>query len=111
MPDQRRDAAWYPASAFAAACDRWDNWDKAAPPDYRWADHPEYLRDYRPSIEWLMSVDADLCLSAHPSQTRLIDRINADQLVDSSGCRSAAVGILNRLEGILAALTTPRYPL
>lgn len=160
-PDRQQEAASFPASAFAAACDRCDDWDKPAPPfqmfgntyfvgtcgitsilitgkeghlvidsgteagaevvaaniealgtdglstvaapDYRWADHPHYLRDYRASIEWLMGVEADLCLSAHPSQTRLIERINADQLVDSSGCRSAAVGTLNRLEGILAA--------
>jgi metallo-beta-lactamase class B len=80
-----------------------DGLSPVAAPDYRWADHPQYLRDYQASIEWLMGVDVDLCLSAHPSQTRLFERIEADALVDSSLCRSAAVGVLNRLTGVLAA--------
>lgn len=80
-----------------------DGLGPVAAPDYRWNDHPDYLEAYRSSIDWLMHVDADICLAAHPSQTRLIDRIKADALADATACRSAALATLNRLEGILAA--------
>ena len=98
--------SWRWTSCEAARCLELvftDGLNPVAAPGYRWADHPLYLSDYRASIDWLMSVDADLCLSAHPSQTRLINRIEADSLVDPSGCRSAAVGVLNRWQSALSA--------
>ncbi|MEN1728356.1 MAG: subclass B3 metallo-beta-lactamase [Pseudomonadota bacterium] len=80
-----------------------DGLSPVSAPDYRWADHPQYLDDYRASIDWLKSVEADICLAAHPSQTRLIERILNDAVVDQTGCRSVAVALLNRLDGVLAA--------
>jgi metallo-beta-lactamase class B len=53
---------------------------------YRWTDHPEYLADYRASVAWLQTVDADICLAAHPSQMRLIKRIEGGTLIDPGEC-------------------------
>lgn len=70
--------------------------------DYRWNDHPKYLADYRASLEWLETVDADICLSAHPSQMRLIERIEKGTLVDPAECNRAGTSINERLDMIIA---------
>ena len=68
---------------------------------YRWTDYPEYLADYRASLAWLETVEADICLSAHPSQMRLIERIESGSLVDSSECARAAAATRKRLDRII----------
>jgi len=58
---------------------------------YRWTDHPEYLSDYRASLLWLEMIDVDICLSAHPSQMRLIERIETESLIQKDVCRNNSV--------------------
>ena len=75
--------------------------------DYRWTDHPEYLADYRESVAWLESVDVDICLAAHPSQMRLIERIQEGKLVDRNICREGGASIRERIDIIVDAESTP----
>lgn len=67
----------------------------------RWTDHPEYLADYRASVKWLETVDADICLAAHPSQMRLIKRIEAGMLVDPDVCSHMGKSIQERIDIII----------
>ena len=69
---------------------------------YRWTDNPEYLADYRESVSWLENVEADICLAAHPSQVRLIERIEAGTLVDPGECRRNGESIQRRIDLIVA---------
>lgn len=68
---------------------------------YRWTDHPEYLADYRASVTWLETVDVDICLAAHPSQMRLIKRIEAGTLVDPGQCSRNGASIQERIDIII----------
>jgi metallo-beta-lactamase class B len=68
---------------------------------YRWTDHPEYLSDYRASVAWLETVGVDICLAAHPSQMRLIERIETKALVDPGVCSRNAASIQNRIDIII----------
>lgn len=68
---------------------------------YRWSDHPEYLAEYRESLTWLETVEADICLSAHPSQMRMIERIGSGLLVDPGECERMGASIKDRLGMIL----------
>lgn len=68
---------------------------------YRWTDHPEYLSDYRASVAWLETVEVDICLAAHPSQMRLIERIETKTLVDPDICSRNAASIQNRIDIII----------
>ena len=69
---------------------------------YRWTDNPGYLADYRASVTWLENVEADICLAAHPSQVRLIERIEAGMLVDPGECRRNGASIQERIDIIFA---------
>jgi metallo-beta-lactamase class B len=69
---------------------------------YRWTDHPDYLEDYRASVTWLETVGADICLAAHPSQMRLIERIEAGTLVDPHECSRNGASIQDRIDIIIA---------
>ena len=68
---------------------------------YRWTDHPEYLADYRESVTWLENVEVDICLAAHPSQVRLIERIEAGTLVDPDECRRNGAFTQERIDIIV----------
>jgi metallo-beta-lactamase class B len=69
---------------------------------YRWSDHPDYLAGYRASVDWLASMPVDICLAAHPSQMRLIERIESGSLVDAARCRENAAFTRERIEIIVA---------
>ena len=117
LGDKRMVATYTPGHSPGAISWRWtecedndclvlvlsDGLGPVAAPDYRWSEHPGYLAEYQASIAWLNAVEADICLSAHPSQMRLMDRIETDALANSTVCRSAALGVRNRLDSILAA--------
>jgi len=68
---------------------------------YRWSDHPEYLAEYRGSLTWLETVEADICLSAHPSQMRMIERIGSGTLDDPGECGRMGASIRERLGMII----------
>jgi len=69
---------------------------------YRWTDHPEYLADYRESVTWLENVEVDVCLAAHFSQVRLIERIESGTLIDPDECRRNGASIQDRIDMIVA---------
>lgn len=70
--------------------------------DYRWSDHPEYLADYRGSIDWLAQAGADICMTAHPSQVKLISRIGNGEIIDPALCAATAASVKERVDLIVA---------
>lgn len=74
---------------------------------YRWSDHPEYLAAYRESVTWLENIEVDICLAAHPSQVRLIERITSGALSDPDECRRNGTSILERISLIVAEERRP----
>jgi len=68
---------------------------------YRWTNHPEYLADYRASVRWLEAVEVDICLAAHPSQMRLIERIETGMLVDPGECSRNGAFTQERIDEII----------
>jgi len=104
-------AKYTPGHSPGAISWRWDECDEDrchslvftdgmgpfATDDYRWTDHPDYLEYYRASLTWLEAVEADICLAAHPSQMRLIERIETGNLVDPGECHRAGASIMERL--------------
>lgn len=69
--------------------------------DYRWSNHPEYLTAYRTSLAWLETAEVDICLSAHPSQMRLMERIEKGALVDPEVCSKNAIATQKRIDMIV----------
>jgi hypothetical protein len=69
---------------------------------YRWTDDPEYLAAYRESVTWLQNVEVDICLAAHPSQVRLIERIESGTLIDPDECRRNGAFTQGRIDIIVA---------
>lgn len=80
-----------------------DGLGPVAADDYRWSEHPAYLSKFRHSLEWLARVEADVCLAAHPSAMRLIERIESDSIVDPQECNRLAVMTRSRLDAIVDA--------
>ena len=70
--------------------------------DYRWSDNPEYLAEYRASIDWLETVEADICMMAHPSQVKLISRIETGTIIDPQACATNAAATRERVDTIIA---------
>lgn len=67
--------------------------------DYRFSDHPEYLRAYRKGLDKLANLACDILLAPHPSASQMPKRLNAKQgLVNSSGCIDYSATVLRRLD-------------
>ncbi len=67
--------------------------------DYRFSDHPEYIRTYRNGLDKLAKLECDILLAPHPSASQMPRRLNAKQgLVNSSGCIDYSARVLHRLE-------------
>ena len=70
--------------------------------DYRFSDHPEYLRAYRDGIARLAALDCDILLTPHPSASGMRRKIMADDLTSGMDCAAYAADRLARLEERLA---------
>lgn len=71
--------------------------------DYRFADHPRYLAEYRASLARVEALECDIVIAPHPSAANLRDRITgAMPLVDPLGCKAYAAAVRERLDQRLA---------
>ncbi|MEO7655336.1 MAG: subclass B3 metallo-beta-lactamase [Sphingomicrobium sp.] len=79
--------------------------------DYRFSDHPEYLKAYRASIDRIAGSECDIVLSPHPSASGLRDRFaRGERLLDPDGCKTNAANLGRKLDERLAteAAAKPR---
>ncbi|MGB5527824.1 MAG: hypothetical protein WBN79_13245 [Gemmatimonadota bacterium] len=53
-------------------------------------------------MTWLENVEVDVCLAAHFSQVRLIERIESGTLIDPDECRRNGASIQDRIDMIVA---------
>jgi metallo-beta-lactamase class B len=67
-----------------------DSLNPVSEPDYRFSDHPAYLKAFRQSIAKVRALDCDILVSAHPEVSNLFARHAAGSLVDADGCRKYA---------------------
>lgn len=69
---------------------------------YRFTDHPEYVGDYRKSLEALAKQPCDILLTPHPSASDMLDRMSNGSLIGGTSCVDYADMIEKRLEARLA---------
>lgn len=72
-------------------------------PSYRFSDDPDYLAQFRRSLDWLANAEADICLTPHPAASVLHERISTGKLIDPTECRAYATDIRADLERKVAA--------
>lgn len=71
--------------------------------DYRFSDHPDYLRAYRASIAKIAALDCDILLTPHPSASNMAARFaGRAPLENPNACREYAADLSKRLDERLA---------
>lgn len=71
--------------------------------DYRFSDHPEYLKAYRESLAKIADSRCDILVSPHPSSSKLRDRFaRGERLLDPEGCKTYAATLSEQLDDRLA---------
>ena len=70
--------------------------------DYRFSDHPAYLRAYRASIAKIAALDCDILLTPHPSASAMIERFATGSLETPHACRDHAAKLGKALDERLA---------
>ncbi len=76
--------------------------------DYRFSDHPDYLKVYRDSIARIAALDCDILLTPHPSASGMIERFAAKSLEDRNACRNYAEKLTDQLDERLAKEAKPK---
>ncbi|WP_158610992.1 MBL fold metallo-hydrolase [Aurantiacibacter spongiae] len=66
--------------------------------DYRFADHPAYLRAYRDSIARIAALECDILLTPHPSASRMRDKALAGEFASEPKCGRYAQTVLGQLQ-------------
>jgi metallo-beta-lactamase class B len=67
-----------------------DSLNPVSEPDYRFSDHPAYLKAFRQSIAKVRTLDCDILVSAHPDFSDLFEKAATGSLIDANGCRKYA---------------------
>ncbi|MFZ9311235.1 MAG: subclass B3 metallo-beta-lactamase [Arenimonas sp.] len=75
-----------------------DSLSAVSEPDYRYGDHPTYLKAFRHSIAKIRALDCDILVSAHPEFSNLFEREKTDSLIDAMSCRKYADAAGERLD-------------
>jgi metallo-beta-lactamase class B len=71
--------------------------------DYRFADHPERVRELRKSFARVGELSCTLLITPHPSASRFYNRLAGDgQLQDAAACKDYAARAAERLQARLA---------
>ncbi|MDE1468306.1 subclass B3 metallo-beta-lactamase [Aurantiacibacter sp. D1-12] len=73
--------------------------------NYRFSDHPEYVRAYRDGIARLAELDCDILITPHPSASGMRDKLLEGDLTNGMDCAAYAANRLARLEARLARET------
>jgi metallo-beta-lactamase class B len=75
--------------------------------DYRFSDHPAYLKAYRDSIAKIAALDCDILLTPHPSASDMVRRFGAKSLENGDGCKDYAAKLTKQLDERLAKEAKP----
>jgi metallo-beta-lactamase class B len=71
--------------------------------DYRFSDHPEYVKAFRESIAKIAASPCEILVTPHPSASRLRDRFaRGEPLLDTEGCKAYAAVLTKQLDDRLA---------
>jgi metallo-beta-lactamase class B len=76
--------------------------------DYRFGDHPDYLKAYRTSIAKIAALDCDILLTPHPSASDMVERFASKSLENREGCRDYAAKLTKQLDERLAKEEKPK---
>jgi metallo-beta-lactamase class B len=76
--------------------------------DYRFSDHPDYLKAYRTSIAKIAALDCDILLTPHPSASDMVERFASKSLENREGCRDYAAKLTKQLDERLAKEEKPK---
>lgn len=96
---------WQWQSCDAAGCKTLVYADSLSPvsrDDYRFSDHPEYLANFRASIERLGGLDCDILLTPHPSHSKMIERAATGTFEGGMTCAEYADSKTSALDARLA---------
>ncbi|WP_162627699.1 subclass B3 metallo-beta-lactamase [Erythrobacter sp. KY5] len=75
--------------------------------DYRFSDHPEYLRAYREGIARIAELDCDILLTPHPSHSKMIERAALGRFDNGISCEDFAAGKTRDLDARLESEAGP----
>ncbi len=70
--------------------------------DYRFSDHPQYLKAFRQSIAKIAALDCDILITPHPSASGMMERFAAGSMEQANGCRDYAAKLTKQLDDRLA---------
>jgi metallo-beta-lactamase class B len=71
--------------------------------DYRFADHPALVAQFRASIAKVAALDCDILLTPHPTASKLDQRLAlGEPLLDPQGCKTYAAQLTKNLDDRLA---------
>jgi metallo-beta-lactamase class B len=70
--------------------------------DYKFSDHPDYVKAYRTSIARIAALDCDVLLTPHPSASDMVKRFASKSLEDRNACRDYAAKLTKQLDERLA---------
>ena len=75
-----------------------DSLSAVARDNYRFIDHPDYVRAYREGISRLAALDCDILLTPHPSASGMRDKLVAGDIAAGMDCAAYAADRLAMLE-------------
>ena len=70
--------------------------------DYRFSDHPEYVRAFRDGLSRVASIDCGILLTPHPSASKMRDRFAKGSPFGAPSCEAYAKSAAERLDNRLA---------
>lgn len=70
--------------------------------DYHFSDHPEYVAQFRASLDKVAALDCDILLAPHPSSAGMRDKLLAGDLAGPPLCKEYADGLRKQLDERLA---------
>jgi metallo-beta-lactamase class B len=86
--------SWHWGSCDGGVCRQIVYSDSLSPisrEDYRFSDHPGYIAAYRASLKKLGTLECDILLTPHPSQSNMLNRLaGLAPLVNENACRDYA---------------------
>lgn len=93
--------SWQWKSCEAELCESIVYADSLSPisrDDYKFSNHPNYLKNYKLGLSKLRQLDCTLIVTPHPSASKMRNRIQNDQLSSSDGCKNYSDAISQRLQ-------------
>ena len=97
--------SWHWVSCYGGICRSIVYADSLSPvsrDDYRFSDHPEYLKAYRQSIAKIAALDCDILVTPHPSASGMVERFLSGSLENPNACRDYAAKLTKQLDERLA---------